>query len=293
MRLFKAVLAAILIAACLSACQPINLFPAPTSTGVPAGVTLTPYTGPCNIIAPGTVIDAADIRCVLKISAPDVTVKRSRITASGTYGINQNESASPLATNLTVSDVEITSTVPGDAAQMIDRAALVTNSATFSRIYVHGTVRGVQFRGTTGLKTLQDSYVGDNVNPSTDHTSAVMTDGGTSGVRILHNTLRTAPNTHPSSAVSIYPQTFAGGSNDDWVLDSNLFDSAADWCAYLGGDPTSPKNTHMTVTNNVFGNLYHPLCGLTGAVASWDLPTNTWSGNVYQSDQSPVNAPGT
>ena len=55
-------------------------FPTPETTGYKhTGVTLTTYTGPSTITVAGTVIDAKQITTCLTISAPNVTIKRSRI----------------------------------------------------------------------------------------------------------------------------------------------------------------------------------------------------------------------
>jgi len=255
-------------------------------------VTLTPYTGPTDITTAGTVIDGKDIPSVVTVSAPNVTIKRSRIRGDGDYGVRQD----PGASGLLVEDVEITSAnlngsvdSNGSPVGMIDRAILLQDASTIRRVYIHGTWRGIQLRDRTGIKTIVDSFVGDNVNPSGNHTSALMTDGGTSHGVILHNTLRTAPNTNASSAISLYPQTFAGGSNDDFVMDNNLLDTAGGYAVYLGGDSTSPKNTNFRFTNNHFGTLYFPTCGIYGPVDSWDTPGNTWTGNSWYSPGNAMN----
>lgn len=264
----------------------VTPFPTPANTGVPVGTTLTAYTGPSNITVDGTVIDGKDVSTVLKITAKNVTIKNSRIKASGTYGINQLAGAS----GLVITDVEITSTDPAGSANgdtpvgMIDRAVLLHDSATITRLYAHATWRGVQFSGTTGVKILRDSYVGDNVNPSGNHTSAANTDGGTSHVVIDHCTLRTAPNTHASSAISMYPQLFAGGANDDWTFTNNQLDTAGGYAVYLGHSAADGEsaNTNIKFTGNRFGTLYYQTCGQYGPVASWDRGGgNVWSDNAY------------
>jgi hypothetical protein len=55
--------------------------PGAGNSGVPLGVSLAPYSGPCTITTAGTVIDAADVTCHLVIAAADVTVRRSRLRA--------------------------------------------------------------------------------------------------------------------------------------------------------------------------------------------------------------------
>jgi hypothetical protein len=73
---------------------PAPRFPDTSCTGVPAGVTLTPYTGPQAITADNTVIDGALINEPLEIDASNVTIKNSKMTGttctatSGCSGIN-------------------------------------------------------------------------------------------------------------------------------------------------------------------------------------------------------------
>lgn len=54
-----------------------NSFPGPNNTGVPKGTELTPYTGPCGITEPNTVIDSKRVTCDLYIKAPGVRITRS------------------------------------------------------------------------------------------------------------------------------------------------------------------------------------------------------------------------
>ena len=54
-------------------------WPGPGNTGVPAGVSLSTYTGPCTISAPNTVIDAKLINCALDVTASGVTIQDSKI----------------------------------------------------------------------------------------------------------------------------------------------------------------------------------------------------------------------
>jgi hypothetical protein len=53
--------------------------PGSTNTGVPAGTTLTAYTGPKTITTAGTVIDGKDVNGALRIEAKNVTIKNSKV----------------------------------------------------------------------------------------------------------------------------------------------------------------------------------------------------------------------
>ena len=54
-------------------------WPGPGNTGVPTGIKLTDYTGPCTISANNIVIDAKLVNCALDIEAPGVTIRDSKI----------------------------------------------------------------------------------------------------------------------------------------------------------------------------------------------------------------------
>ncbi len=73
---------------------PSGGLPDASNTGVPAGVTLTPYSGPSTLAA-GTVIDSKLITQCLKITQPNVIIRRSRIQTGCFYGIDVEVSSGP------------------------------------------------------------------------------------------------------------------------------------------------------------------------------------------------------
>jgi hypothetical protein len=69
------------------------------SVGVPAGTTLTAYTGPYTITTDGTVIDSKDITQPITIAANNVTIRKSRLRNAGS-GVSQTLLKTPVnATN--------------------------------------------------------------------------------------------------------------------------------------------------------------------------------------------------
>ena len=253
---------------------PLTGFPTPATTGwAPTGVTLTAYSGPSTITVANTVIDSKDIASCLSVQAKNVTIKRSRIRCVGDFGIQQTGSAS----GLLVQDVEITSGTGG----MLDRAIIFNDGATMQRAYIHHMQRGIAVGNNT---TIERSYVGENQNGTDAHTSAIMTSGGTSHVIVRQNTLQTVPDTNASSAISFYPELWAGGANTDFLIDGNLLNSGGEYAVYLGHTPSAGEspNTNFRFVNNRFGTLYFPLCGNSGPVASWsNVAGNTWSNNTW------------
>src|SRR5262245_15652634 len=62
-------------------------FPNSTNTGVPSGVTLTPYSGTLVINTTGAVISGLDITGGVIINAPNVTLTNCRITGTGFWTV--------------------------------------------------------------------------------------------------------------------------------------------------------------------------------------------------------------
>ena len=63
-------------------------FPDASNTGVPAHVSLTPYTGPLTINTAGTVIDGKLVNGCLNIAAGGVIIRNSRVTCTGFYAVD-------------------------------------------------------------------------------------------------------------------------------------------------------------------------------------------------------------
>lgn len=251
-------------------------FPTIHSTGWAASKVraLKPYRGPSVITKAGTVIDGRDIQGALVIRANNVTIKRSRIRAS-----SGDDFAVQLASRysgLTLRYVSVTR----QRGQHPDRAiASFGTNMTVDHTYVHGTQRGI----ATGDGTrVTNSYIDELDNSSGNHATAVMSIGGTKNVVIQGNTLGCGTG-QCSAAMSVYPQNNAGGPNDNWTIDSNLFNGGG-YCVYLGYTPSEGErpNTNMRVTNNSFGTKYSTNCGSYGPVASWSWSTgNTWTNNTW------------
>lgn len=256
-------------------------FPTPATTGwAHTGVSLTRYTGPCTINTDGTTIDKADIGCdQVIVNADDVTISRSRITASSHYGILS------WGARLTVTDTEVTGTATTAIASWGD-------SGTFERVLSHNTKRGMQIG--SGDRVV-DSYFDDYKNdPGGIHANAILSNGAVSNVVISGNQLGCGTY-ECTAAISAFPEP-QWGPNSNWTIEGNLLNGGA-YCVFLGYTPSKGEqpNTYFRVTNNVFGNKYHTACGIYGPVATWTPPPtgvgNAWIGNTYAGGR-PVNEPG-
>jgi hypothetical protein len=146
-------------------------WPGPDNTGVPAGVTLTAYAGPCTITAANTVIDAADVACDLDIRAPGVTISRSRIHGE----INGGEGT---GSSFLVEDSEV---VNGKRAAC---QCVGSDHFTMLRVEVTGGNRGVYCRLDC---TVRDSWIHGTDLLATQHASAVRVEQHST---VVHNTLQ-------------------------------------------------------------------------------------------------------
>jgi hypothetical protein len=245
-------------------------FPTASNTGVPAGTTLTNYTGPCTVSVPDTVIDAKMINCSLIIEAKGVVISRSRINGSisndaggSSFTIRDSEvnTGKQLGTgignlNYTALRVHVTG---GNRSMNCDANCLIQDS------YVHG-----QFRDESGLA----------------HESGIRMSENTV---LRHNTiLCDAPDVPPDAGCSAdltgYGD-FAVVQNN--LIENNLFKaSTGGYCAYGGsttGKAYSKGVNHIRFIDNVFERGKFGKCGVWGPITSFDsdAPGNVWRGNVW------------
>ena len=246
-------------------------WPSAATTGVPAGVALTAYAGPCTITAAGTTIDAKTINCSLAIKASGVTITRSKIT-----GTVATDEASTTA-SFTISDSDV------NAGNEVATGIGAVNF-TATRVHVVGGNRSINcFRNCT----VQDSYVHGQFRDNTGqaHESGVRV-GSQSTIR--HNTLVCdAPDVPPDAGCSASLTGYGDFATVEYVtVDGNYFPpSTGGFCAYGGSSPGKPYSAganHIVFTNNVFvkGSRF---CGYYGPITHFDSsrPGNVWTNNRW------------
>lgn len=261
---------------------PRSTFPSETNTGVPAGTSLSGYTGPCTITTPNTVIDAKTVNCGLTIRASGVKITRSRI--NGTVATDENSTGYSFA----ISDSEVNvGQNPSTGIGSVDFTAL--------RVHVTGGNRSIHcYRACT----VQDSYVHGQF---ADYSGVYHESGirmGQSAV-IRHNTITCdAPNIPPDAGCSAdltgYGD-FAPVQNN--LIEGNLFlAGTGGYCAYggsTGGKPYSSSTNNIVFRNNIWevgSNPSRPSC-YYGPITSFDsnAPGNRWENNLF--DNGKVVAP--
>jgi hypothetical protein len=241
--------------------------PGPTNTGVPAGTILTPQNGDLHVTQAGAVVDALDIRGCVYVEAPNVTIRRSKI--SGCMGVHTTvirNGNNPVV----VEDVEIDG---GASDANVDLAAVGFTQVTCLRCNLHGLSKGANVGGVYDIEYswIHDLYMpgaesqsphGEGLYcPSTQH-------GIIRGNNFDSRNLAGTPNN--SGAIAIYNDD----TQDDLLIDSNLLnaDDAA-ICMYVGYTHSATNAvTNVRVQHNRFGRKYHATC------ASWQP---VWSAGGY------------
>lgn len=258
-------------------------FPGPSNTGVPNGVALTSYTGPCTITADDTVIDGKTVTCDIEVQATRLVIRNSVIKGS----VLQPEGAT---TSFTISD----SVIDGNDPWGCVNCGVGYRNFTIQRTEIVGTNRGA-FCQVTCL--VEDSWIHDtNLEPVASnlaHASAVRVE---QYATLRHNTLACDyPGPFPndeigcSADISGYPD-FAPIHNN--TIDSNLIaanNAGTGFCSYGGGTTGKPYSgdpanaTYVVFRRNVFQRGANGKCGTYGPITDFlsNRTGNVWSGNVW------------
>jgi hypothetical protein len=255
--------------------SPPSAFPNATNTGVPAGTTLTTYTGPCTITTAGAVLNRVDASGCLAIL---IRAKNVTITNSLTPRID--------ATDWTGPSVSITdSTVKGGTWS---DGAIWGYNITALRVNVTGGQHSFHCASTCSVT---DSWLHDQYNPSGQsyHNNAFITNGGSNMV-VNHNTLACTPLLNSTNGGCTADVSLFGDFEqvNNVTVQNNLLmanNSSISYCAYGGWEPSKKfqNSTNIKFLNNVFERGANSKCGVYGPATSFNgsATGNTWSGNAY------------
>ena len=240
-------------------------YPTAASTGVPAGTTLTAYTGPATISTAGTVIDGKKITSCLVIEANNVTIKNSLIQSKSCFFNVLSDNGN---TGIQLTDVEI-----DGQGNLSGDSALNGGGYTCLRCDIHGTVDG--FKAGTAV-TIRDSFIHDLAVGNDSHNDGIQSLGTTS-LKILHNRIVIAG--QATSAIIL--TTNAADQIRNVQIDGNLLGGGA-WTVYGGVDPGSEKKvSNIAITGNQFTTAIYPKSGAYGPLTSADPPVVAVSGNTW------------
>lgn len=257
--------------------------PGNQTVGVPAGTTLTPYSGPSNITTAGTVINGAEFTSPITINASNVTIENSD------FDENWSQTSSTGAINVSGSVTGVTiqyDTFHGtsDTANGLMFAA-VYSASNYSAGTNHVTVDHVYFydgmRILHGPGTAQNSYCVSNLPSNGSHMECVYEGGGST--TLDHNTLLQVGPLIPCGSGSpcagpIYLSTDFASEGTETVTNNLL--AGGNYTIYGGAPSGSYTAGAMTYTGNRFSNIYYTTCGIFGQVSYLPSSGYTWSGNV-------------
>ncbi|MGI6853456.1 right-handed parallel beta-helix repeat-containing protein [Mesorhizobium sp. 1B3] len=209
--------------------------PDASTTGVKAGTTLKPYSGPMNITEDGTVIENAIIDGTLSVKAANVTIKNSVIQNFAWWGI-EGEGAE----NLRVENSEFVGLGATEATN-----SAILGSGTFVNNDIQGVAIGIQL--TDGASTVRGNYIHDLASNAADpHYDGITALGGQSNVLMEGNSI-IVPQDHGTASILIQ-NTFGPVSNV--MVRDNLMLGDPSYSLYVDASRDGGPITGVTVEDN-------------------------------------------
>lgn len=236
--------------------------PDASNTGVPPGTKLTVVNGDLEVNKAGAVVSGKDIRGCITVDAPNVTIRDSKITCTGFYGIASFTGAYS-GGRLRIEDVEVD-------CQDHNTTAVGSFNVTALRMNIHGCENGFDIDNTF---TVQDTYIHDLYEGATGHADGVQLAGG-SNITIVHNTIFDPGGT---SAIISNPD-----KNSNVLVQSNLMAGGA-YTLYCPSDSSTDYRVIGNRVSTVFsskGGEYGPWTDCA------KVAVNT--GNVWDNTLSPL-----
>jgi hypothetical protein len=264
-------------------------FPNAASTGVPAGTTLTAYTGPSTISTPGTVISGKTMGCI-SVKAPGVVIRNSRILCANAAYLVSSRDGDYGGTALLVEDSEVACTTGGVGTSNPGTAFGEAN-ITVRRVDIYGCENGFDVNQKI---TVEDSYIHDLYNGGDAHMDGIQFAighfvGGTVvdgvlNVTIRHNTIYGMGDDGSFGTSAIISNR--SGADTNVLIENNLLAGGA-VALYCEQDGTT--GTNYRVIDNHFSRTFSASVGFYGV--STDCSDETQSGNVYHETGQPVRLP--
>lgn len=252
-------------------------YPDASTTGVPAGVTLTPHNGDLVIDTPGAVISGLNITGTVYVNAPNVTIENCRIDANGGYFcINASTSNSA---GLKVADCTLL-----NSGTKVDGSNIECNGATIVRNDMSGFTHCIS---SDGGNLIQDNYMHDLNGTVNGHYECIYIGGGGAGDTINHNTMVSF------DTADVFMKTDYGPVINE-VVENNLMLQQTP--VPVAGLHTTSYNIYLentgggvsgnVVTNNILQEGYY---GYTDV----NDPHVVWTGNTDYSTGQVISVNGT
>jgi len=230
-------------------------WPDATTTGVPAGTTLTP-SGSINTSSNGQVIDSMEVTGAIIVNHANVTISKCKVNAASVFrGILHNS-----GDGLAVTDTEVFDAV-ADGVNSTSGA-----SATFTRLHIHDCDDNIKRGANTDLF---DSYIHGYIITGGSHNDGLQISDGsnmiTDGNRI------DGPYQGQTSAMIVKADF---GLIDNVTITNNRLSGGA-YTLYVRKGTSFATPTNVTIT----GNTFEKESFVFGAF-SFDTPTATWVWNT-------------
>lgn len=270
-------------------------FPNAGNTGVPAGVNLTPYHGPCSITADNTVIDSKSVTCSLSIEAKNVVIRNSSLK---TVLMDQDRMHASGKTGWSFSITD--SLVDGGTT---DGPGVCCGNYTVLRVEMTGGHNGAQCENGGSYCNLTDSWIHSQYEPAGGqrHLGGFLNDGGTPST-LIHNSITCDARAENNEGgctgdINLIPNF---GVMANVTVERNWLGANANsaYCTYggaVGQSSFAQQSNHIVYRDNVFeraDTIANPAsgqpgstnrCAAYGPVTGFDSngAGNVWSGNKY------------
>jgi hypothetical protein len=253
-------------------------FPRADTTGVPAGTTLTAYTGPSTISTPDSVITGKRMGCV-RVAAAGVVIRRSKISCSSRSPAVESRDGDYLGTPLLLEDSEIDC---GDTSG----TAIGDANVTARRLNIHRCENGFDINQNI---TVEDSYIHDLYNSEEAHADGIQLSFGhwngsgfvccALNVTIRHNTIFGMGDDASFATSAIISN---GGGDKNILIENNLLAGGA----YTLYCEQNAKGSDYRVLDNRFSTRFSAKVGYYGPAT--ECSDETQSGNAYHETGKPL-----
>lgn len=242
---------------------PIDYWPGPTTTGVPAGTVLRD-SGSLDLRTAGQVVSGLNVKGCVIVRANNVVIRNSKITCtSTTFSIRVYEPA----INLLVENVEINGSGKNSTT-------VCCGEYTLRRVNIYNSIDGPRLGNRTNIL---DSWIHDLTRVTGSHNDTLQVTGASNMV-VRHNRLepyKLSTNDPMNACIMVGSTTAPSVSN-------LLFED--NYCN--GGNYSIGVRTDLTATNCVFRKNKYGRNYRYGIIARpnqagivWDKPTNVWFDN--------------
>jgi hypothetical protein len=277
---------------------PAPKYPDATCTGVPSGVTLTPYTGPNPVVADNAVIDGVSYEGTLEVRGGNVTIRNSYITGTVYNDSQRSYGKEPLHLEDSVVD-----------CGGVGGSGVVEANMVIRRVRIRGCENGMSLTANVDMR---DSFLEhlidlggteaheDGIQFGCGHYDPAATVGcapgygpGALNITLVHNTIfgMNGDGSFGTSGIITNPN----GIDTNILIQDNLL-AGGGYTLYCtaGKPPENPIDLPMTAHNfrvigNHFSTRYSPNVGFFGPSTNCD--DEIQSGNVIHETGAPLSLP--